>query len=61
MDGIEVTFSRRIPASWPPLHAARIGADCTLCSIAITDDWDYDADCGPDDVECERCRAIISK
>ena len=58
---IEVTFSREKPAAWPPLHAARIGADHTLCGIKIGGEWDYDGECGPDDVECKRCLKVLER
>ena len=60
-DNIEVTFSRKTPASWPPLHAARIGANHTLCGIKISGEWDYDGECDASDVECKRCLKIIAR
>ena len=59
MSKIDVTFSRERAAAWPLLHGAAAGADHTLCGILITVDWDYDGDCGTDDVECKRCRKVL--
>lgn len=58
MTTYEIAFSRRIPAGWPPLHAAETGANETLCGIALTSEWDYDS-LTIYQVECKRCRAKL--